>query len=78
MRIHANMFEGIQLIGDDELVFVNTEWDEKPQGSWSDWQWIPEGHQIIGIRANNEKGYGGVLYQFEFVTAPKLSLNIGR
>ena len=30
MRIHANMFEGIQLIGDDELVFVNTEWDEKP------------------------------------------------
>ena len=72
------MFEGIQLIGDDDLVFENLDWDENPQGSFSDWQWIPEGHQIIGIRANNAKGYRGVLYQLEFVTAPKLSLNIGR
>ena len=51
------MFEGIQLIGDDDLVFENLDWDENPQGSFSDWQWIPEGHQIIGIRANNEKGH---------------------
>ena len=78
MLVYQNMFEGIRLIGDDELVFDITIWDEKPQGSWSDVQQIPEGHQIIGIRANNAKGYRGVLYQLEFVTAPKLSLNLGR
>ena len=72
------MFEGIRLYGDDDLIFLSETWDELAKGTWSDVQYIPEGHQVIGIRANNELGYNGVLYQLEFVTAPKLSLNIGR
>ena len=48
-------------------------WDAFKLGSWSDVQVIPEGHQIIGLRANNLNEVSGVLYQLEFVTGPKPS-----
>ena len=36
MLVNQNMFEGIRLYGDDEIIFVDETWDEAPQGSWSD------------------------------------------
>ena len=67
------MFEGIQLLGDGGTIIHTEMWDNFDKGNWSDVQVIPEGHQIIGLRANNFNEVTGVLYQLEFVTGPKPS-----
>ena len=73
MMVHTGMFEGIQLLGDGGVIIVNKIWESLPLGKWSDVQLIPEGHHIIGLRANNFNEVTGVLYQLEFVTGPKPS-----
>lgn len=66
------MYEGIRFLGDSGdivgEIILDEVWDEDPKGQWSEIQQIPNGHQIVGLRANNANKVSGVIYSLEFVT----------
>ena len=66
------MYEGIRFYGGGGdivgEIILHEIWDEDPKGQWSEIQKIPNGHMIVGLRANTANKVSGVLYSLELVT----------
>ena len=69
--VGGNSFLGIRLFDEDMEIIPAKEWDDDPNGEWSEIQSIPRDKKIIGLKVNTENEMYGVLYYISFILGPE-------